>query len=223
MSTAAGDVEEEIDPSDEGPKRRGHIRDLRVIGEYAYVSGMSRQVYRREGPGVWSRQDSGTVLPRGAIELAGFNAIDGLSEDDIYAVGFGGEIWRRYQGNWRRLESPTDVVLHRIRVIAPDLVYISGQGGVLLRGFGDSWEVIPHEATEADLWGMEWYRERLYVACDDGMFVLSPDDDLQQIDLGLGEPWTCRHLHANDGVMWSFGPKHLAWTEDAVTWHDVTP
>lgn len=219
---AQGTFEEEIDASDEGPGRRGDIRDLRFIGDHAYVAGMSRQVYRREGPGRWVRQDSGTVQPLGALELAGFNAIDGLSESDVFAVGFGGEIWRRHEQVWRQLDSPTNLVLHRVRVISSNLAYACGQEGVLLRGNGDQWEAIPQDTVIDDLWGMEWYREQLYVACDSGLFVLTDEDDLSRVDMGLGDVST-RHLHQNDGVLWSFGPKHVIWTEDGINWEDVTP
>ena len=225
VGSTAGVTEEEIDNSDDGPKRRGDIRDLRIIGKHAYVAGMSRQVYRREGPNIWTRQDAGVVQPLGTFEVAGINSIDGLSEMDIYAVGFGGEIWRFVRNKWRQIDSPTNLVLHRVRVIANtnNLVFACGQEGTLLRGHGDTWEHVEHDTTSEDLWGMEWFNDELYVACDEGLFVLSDTDTLEKIDMSLGAEWTCRHLHANDGVMWSFGPKHICWTEDAKKWNDVTP
>jgi hypothetical protein len=223
VGTAAGNAEEEIDPTDDGPRRRGDIRDLRIIGAHVYAAGMSRQVYRREGKGNWTRQDAGTVQPRGSLEVAGFNSIDGVSEADIYAVGFGGEIWRRVAGAWHQVESPTNVVLHRVRAVSDDLVFAAGQGGVLLRGSADRWDVVPQYSTDADFWGMEWFRDTLFVASDTGVYALTADDTLERVEMGLGDGWTTRHLHANDGVMWSFGPKHVAWTEDVTTWTDVTP
>ncbi len=70
---------------------------------------------------------------------------------------------------------------------------------------------------------MEWFKGKLYLACDDGLFALSDGTSLEKVNMGLGEEWTCRHLNANDGVMWSFGPKHIAWAENAKEWNDVTP
>jgi len=221
--TAQDDNEEMIDDSPEGPCGHGDIRDLRLIGEHLYVTGMGRQVYRRDGLNKWSRQDMGLVQPLGTLEVSGLNAIDGLNESDIYAVGFGGEIWRYKENKWCQNDSPTNLVLHCVRVIRSDLVYASGQAGILLRGYGNIWESIEHDATDEDLWGMEWFNGKLYVTCDDGLFVLTDSDKLKKADMGLGDSWTCRHLHANDGVMWSFGPKHLAWTEDGKKWIDVTP
>lgn len=223
VGTAGGNDEEEIDASGEGYRRSGPFRDLRWIGAHLYAAGMSRQVYRREDAGRWSRADDGVLQAKGDKTVAGFESIDGVDEDDIYGVGFGGEIWRRQGGTWHQVDSPTNVVLHRVRAVSPRQVFACGQEGVLLSGNGNRWAQVDHEATDTELWGMEWFRNELYLAGDDGLFRLDQDGKLQQIDPGLGKGWTCRHLHACEGALWSFGPKHIAWTADAVTWNDVTP
>ncbi|WP_369940122.1 WD40/YVTN/BNR-like repeat-containing protein [Xanthomonas medicagonis] len=222
VSTADGASEEVIDASADGPSRRGPIRDLRVIAGVAYVVGMGRQVYRREADGQWTRQDHGTVLPRGEPALCGFNAIDGLSEERLYAVGFNGEIWLRHRGQWQQQDSPTPLVLHRVRVIRDDLVYACGQMGTLLRSDGMRWQRIEHDATRDDFWGMEWFNGELYLACDSGLFKLDSQDHLVAVDMQLSPTPSCRHLHASDGVLWSCGPKHVVWTEDGQRWIDVT-
>jgi hypothetical protein len=182
---------------------------------------MSRQVYRREGPEHWCRWDEGAVLPIGVIEVAGLNSIDGVCEDDIYAVGFGGEIWRCVDGRWHQVKSPTRVILYCLRVVRKDLIYAVGQKGVLLRGNGDSWEQIAQKETTDDLWGMEWFNETLYVCSNEAIYRVNEDGKFEAIDMGHIK--TCGHLHANDGVMWSFGRKHVAWTENGLDWNDVTP
>ena len=152
--TPEGSTEEIIDSSDEGPTGRGPIRDLRGIGKSLFACGMGRQVYRRAGKDRWVRADNGTLVAPGKIVLAGFNSMDGLDESDFYAVGFEGEIWRRVNEKWRQLESPTNVILHQVRVVKKNLVYACGQKGVLLVGKGDEWTEIKHTATEDDLWGI---------------------------------------------------------------------
>ncbi len=222
-STLAGPTEEEIDASLDGPARRGPIRDLQLIAGVPYAAGMGRQVYRREGVDNWTRQDQGVVLPRGEIQLCGFNSIDGLSEDAIYAVGFNGEIWFRNHNKWQQQDSPTNLVLHKVKVAREDLIFASGQMGALLRSDGNHWETIEHDAVTDDLWGMEWFQGELYLACDSGLFKLDSEDQLVEVDMQLSPKPTFRHLHANDGVLWSCGPKHVTWTEDGQTWNDVTP
>jgi hypothetical protein len=219
--TPSGSNEEVIESGAKGPQGRGPIRDLRGIGSHLYACGMARQVYRRDGSARWSRFDDGIVLPGKGTTVAGLNSIDGLSEEDIYAVGFGGEIWRHFKRRWRQIESPTNVTLHRVRVIKKDLAYAGGQKGVLLRGSGDQWEQIPQTTTKKDLWGMEWFNGTLYVSSDSAVYSLSDSGELSEVD--MGEITTCGHLHANDGVMWSFGAKHVAWTENGLDWNDQTP
>lgn len=223
VSTMSGSTEEEIDDSLDGPARRGPIRDLQLIDGVPYATGMGRQVYRREGPVKWTRQDQGVVLPRGEIELCGFNSIDGLREENLYAVGFNGEIWQRLEGKWFKRESPTNLVLHRVKVVREDLVFICGQMGTLLRGNGSQWEAIEQDATSDDLWGMEWFNGELYLTRDSGLFRLDGNDNLVAVDMKLPGKPSCRHLHANDGVLWSCGPKNVVWTEDGQSWTEVTP
>lgn len=219
--TPSGNSEEEIDNSPDGPPTAGEIRDLRGIGKGLYACGMWRQVYRRDKPGSWSRQDQGVLKKPSVKGIVGFNSIDGMDEDDVFAVGFGGEIWRRVKRKWRQLESPTNAILYRVRAIKKNLIYAAGQKGVLLRGNGDNWEQIDHTATKDDLWGMEWFGNTLYVSSDNAIYRLTAGDDLEKLNLGKID--TCGHLHANDGVMWSFGTKNVAYTRDAVKWTDVTP
>lgn len=219
--TPTGSGEEVIDASADGPLSRGPVHELRVIEGHLYACGMARQVYRREGPNRWVRRDEGVVLPKGTIKVAGFNAIDGISEEDIYAVGFGGEIWRSVASHWHQINGPTNVILYCVRTVRSDLVYAAGQKGVLLRGNGDVWEQVEQKTTIKDFWGMEWFRDRLFVCSDDAVYVLRDDGLLENVS--QGKLTTCRHLHANDGVMWSFGRKQVAWTENGVDWIDATP
>jgi len=222
FTSGGQNLQEQVDESDEGPANRGPLRDLRWIGSHFYAVGMSRQVYRREKPGRWVHRDAGTVLKLGDKTIAGFNSIDGLSESEMTAVGFEGEIWKCTNGKWKQLSSPTNVVLNRHIVVKEGLSFAVGQNGVLLRGDGDKWSQIDHGVTDDDLWGLTWFKGALYVASEDRVYKLS-GDSLDPIDMKLGRNRTCSDLHSNDGVMWSFGPKHLAWTTDAKTWHDATP
>jgi hypothetical protein len=221
--TTAGHTEETLDESMRGPSGRGPLRDLRWIGNHLYAVGMSRQVYNRQGSGLWRHRDDGTVLPLGSKTVAGFNSIDGISEDDFYAVVFGGEIWRCLKGRWHQIESPTNVVLHRVKVVRNDLAYACGQQGVILRGTGDNWEQISHDVTKGDLWDAEWYGDRLYLAKDDGLFTLTESADTAIIKLGSRSAITCRHLHANDGILLSSGPKNILLTSDGKKWQEITP
>ena len=150
VAKADGFSEEYVDNSVEGPPDRGVLRDIRLIGDHVYVTGMKRQVYRRESPSIWSRQDRGVVIPTVDNIVAGFNSIDGFSENNIYAVGWSGEIWH-YDGKiWQDVASPTNIKLERIICVDPDKVYICGQAGILIKGNHNRFKVIDHNSTRDD-------------------------------------------------------------------------
>jgi hypothetical protein len=214
---------ETIDPTGQGAERSGDFLDLRQIGERMYACGMSRQVYRREGDNRWARADQGTVQPAGTLDIAGFTSMDGAEESDFYAVGFGGEIWRCHNGAWAQMDSPTNVVLQCVRMIAPDRLYACGQSGVILRGSGNRWKAVDAGKIEEDLWGIQLFKDSVYIASERAIYQLDKNDVPRPIKTGLAKGCTYRHLHANDGVMWSFGSKNVAWTDDGKKWSDVTP
>lgn len=218
IGTLQGDYQEEIDPSENGPRLHGDIRDLRFIGDHIYAAGMGRQIYRRESRNQWIHKDIGILQPISTTDVKGFNSIDGLNEDDILAVGFGGEIWHLLKGKWHKIESPTNVILNKVRVIRKDTAFACGQKGTLLRGIGGKWGVLDHRSTEDQIWDMEWFDNTLFLATDESLFRLMPDDTLDQVDMKLGEEVTCGFLHANDGVLLSVGRKHICWTKDGIKW-----
>jgi hypothetical protein len=223
-ATGGGMSTETIDPTGQGAERSGDFLDLRWIGEHLYACGMSRQVYRRDGEDRWTRVDQGTVQPSGSLEIAGFAGIDGADESDLFAVGFGGEIWRCTRGAWTQLESPTNVVLQCVRVIAPDRVYACGQNGVILRGNGNSWKALDTDAVEKEeLWSIQLFNGEVYFASGSTLYKLDKNDVPQRLATKLAKDCTYRYLHANDGVMASFGSKSIAWTGDGRTWEDITP
>jgi hypothetical protein len=213
--------EESIDNSLEGPKGRGPLRDLQVIGSTLFAAGMSRQVYRREGPGNWQRVDGGVVAPLGELRPSGFTSIAGLAESDFLAVGYLGEIWSCRNGIWTKHESPTNLLLHRVVVVEPTLAYATGQKGLLLRYDGAAWTEVSRDVDMGDLWGAAWFGGALYVASESNVYRLEKDGSLKPVKVEGAS--SCGHLHANDGVLWSFGSKDLASTSDGRIWRRVDP
>jgi hypothetical protein len=222
VATAKSEDIEEIDSSNNGPSQHGEIRDLRLIDNKIYVTGMGRQVYRREGKNKWTRRDSGILQAIDTEEVTGLNSIDGLNEDDIYAVGYKGEICHFRKRKWQLIESPTNVILNYVCVVNKELVFVCGQLGTLLRGYYDSWESIEHECTDEQFWAMAWFNDELFVTTDNKIYKLLPDDTLEAVDMNLGYEATCGYLHASSGILLSVGIKHICWTADGVKWHDQT-
>jgi hypothetical protein len=214
--------EEEVDPGPEGPTGRGDIVDLRVIEGKVYCAGMSRQVYQRVGKNDWKHIDAGVVLPLGDISVAGFNSIDGAGKL-LIAVGYNGEIWCRKGTRWTQMSSPTNAILHWIRVLEPDHAFCSGQKGVLLEWDGNLWKAIDLGDMEEDIWSIEWFKGHLYMAADERLLRLSSSYKLEEVKGVPDKNSETLELHANDGVLLATGSKHVWITEDGKKWHDITP
>ncbi|HZX47839.1 MAG TPA: hypothetical protein VFF47_01320 [Nitrospirota bacterium] len=215
-----GESVEVVDTTGDSPNYSETLRCVRVIDNYIYVAGMARQVYRRETSNRWIRMDQGVYVPRGQrTKAVGFLDIDGTPED-LYAVGYKGEIWYYNGKGWDQEDSPTNVALTKIFYVQPSVVYIAGLAGTLLCGCHGSWRAIRQETTNEDFWGITEFRGRIYLANYDGVYVLD-GNSLHLIDFGLGRKFTTAYLHAADGVMWSAGSKDLAYTEDGVIWIEV--
>jgi hypothetical protein len=196
-----------IDESKEGPTRRGGLRNIKIIGQHVYVAGMGRQVYCRMSE-TWHRCDSGVVESLGCNEVSGFQSIDGFSEKEIYAVGYGGEIWLFDGSKWQLLASPTNLILENV-LCAPDgVVYVSGQLGSLIRGRQYSWEVVEHDITEDNFWDMVWFNGCLWLSTIYSIFTFK-DNIIKEEDMGFGHKVSCRYLNADNEVLWSFGSQDL--------------
>ncbi|MFY2561267.1 hypothetical protein ACN469_26945 [Corallococcus terminator] len=190
------------------------IRNAREIAGWVYACGMKRQVYKRIGDAKWVAMNA---PPAAAAEKAGFEAIDGTSETDLYAAGWGGEVWRYDGKSWSPCESPTRVILSAVCCAPDGTVYVAGQQGVLLRGRGSSFAVVPWaEAVTSDLWDLCWFRGKLYVATLSALYTLE-GNRLVEVDFGEAGTPTCYGLATAEEVLWSIGRDDVA-SFDGTTW-----
>ena len=211
--------DEEMATGPESPKKLGYMRSVRAIEGVAYAAGMMRQVYRRDAANSWSPIDKGMRASRDA-KVCGFEAIDGFTQKEIYAAGYKGEIWRYDGKKWKQIDSPTNLVLTNAICAGDDKVYACGQRGLLLRGRKDSWEIIDHDSTKQDLWGLAWYKDRLYLSSTKQVFTLEKGDVLERVRFGEDTPLTAYHLSAADGVLWSIGAKDVM-AYDGKSWSRI--
>ncbi len=204
----------------DGPVDRGPLRELRTIDGKVYAVGPARQAYRRDAKDTWVRIDQGAQDPNVQIWEKSFHSIDGFSERDIYTVGWEGEIFRYDSETWKQQTSPTTLALYRVCCAGDGVVYACGQNGVLLRGKGNDWEMVSQTATKDDLWGLEFYKGKLYVASMHALYKLV-GDDLVLVDFGgCPRPSSFYGLAAGDGLLWSVGAKDIV-EFDGDTWSVV--
>ncbi len=217
---ATGFTSEDIDASQDGPIYTGNLLQIRIIQNDPYVVGMGRQVYRRLAPNNWERMDQSVRQSIEEEEILGFTSIDGFNYNDLYAVGYGGEIWHFNGKVWRNIPSPTNLVLNEVRCMSPDVVYVVGQCGVILRGRNDVWDIICENQVTENFWGIESFNGNLYLSTSDSVYKLV-NEMLVKENIGLEGAGCASSLHANDGVLWSFGTKFLSYIEGD-DWNSVS-
>ncbi|WP_341325083.1 hypothetical protein [Methylotuvimicrobium sp. KM2] len=178
------------------------IRNAKTISGYVFACGMLRQVYHRTNEGIW--KNISATSPK-AEEKVGFEAIDGFSLNEIYAVGWSGEIWEYFDSKWIARSSPTNLILTSVCCAPDNSVYIGGQNGTLIKGRNDSWEIIQWEDDiDIDIWDLHWFQNKLYVATIRNLYTLE-GNTLVDVNFGETDITSCFNLTEAEGVMWSIG------------------
>jgi hypothetical protein len=210
--------EEAIGDEQTGPRARGSLRGGRVIGGLMHAVGMGRQIYRREARNEWRdlAPDLGATEEEGAV---GFEGVDGFGIDELYCVGWKGEIHSFDGREWHRAGSPTNLILTDVCCAGDGRVYACGQAGTLVRGRGEQWEQIDTGGLELDLWGVRWFDGALYFTSMSELFRLS-DGELERVETGDVAIGTCYGLSVTDEVLWSIGAKDLV-AFDGTVWSRI--
>ena len=193
----SGDIIEDSNPPSKQRRIRG-FRSVAEIANQAYAVGLMGMVYRLDELNLWQRIDDG--LPQ-SFDI---EAIHGFNDSEIYAVGGDGQLWS-YNGKiWKEIVLPTNADLNTIICVDNKEVYIAGMGGILIHGRQDIWEIIDQEDTGDDIWDLEWFNEKLYVATMNAVYYLKKDG-LQAVDFGDDSPRSCNQLSSAKDVLWSIG------------------
>jgi hypothetical protein len=209
-----------LDESSESPSRLRPLNDIRRIDNQIYVAGMRRQVFQRGlKDKTWQRCDAGVLLPKKSKEVAGFLSIDGFSSSEIYAVGYGGQIWRFDGAVWRQITSPTNVRLESIRCVNDEIAIVVGLDGLILRGRDDRWDVVEQDLADETLTDVEEARGSVYISTEAGALYELDGTNLTKIDTGLEGEITTGNLHSDGETLLSVGSRNLIlfdgsdWTE----------
>lgn len=178
--------------------RLGELLCIREIDDALYVCGQSSQVYLNSD-GAWVE-----ISPPGAeIASPTIESLDGLTREDIYAVGEKGLIMHFNGSQWRQLDSPTNRPLSCVRCKSGDEVYVCGNDGLLLVGNHDQWQILDTNRS-VNFWDMALYNGQLYLSHAHGL-VRYDGMNFFDIDMGFVPSVGGHKLDARDGVLYSFG------------------
>lgn len=192
---------------------RGAVRSLAVVGDTVYGCGMARMVLMREGRGRWRElgpHDSA------ASAIVGFEDLDGFGDDELYTVGWNGEIWRFSDRRWHQIDSPVSSLLSAVCCGDDGQVRAVGHDGAMVQGRGDVWKAVETGRRE-QLLDVTTYKGEVYVVSNDAIFKLTSDGLVPDPDFADGErPSTCLHLLRAPDALVSMGTKDLWRKKDGV-------
>jgi hypothetical protein len=195
-------------------KFTGNLRRLASIDGTFYACGMDRVALRRTSAGRWAAFGPGPL--KDDPKVVGFEDIAGYSPTELYAVGWGGEIWWYDGKKWRRADSPTSAILSSMTCSPDGKVYVVGHDGVMLKGRRDQWELVETERTD-HLKDVAQLGGQIYVCTDFGLFKLEESGLVEETDFAAEEdrPATCLHLLETPGELVSLGTKDVFVKRDA--------
>ncbi|WP_181423458.1 WD40/YVTN/BNR-like repeat-containing protein [Halomonas heilongjiangensis] len=202
------------------PTSNGPLTAVRSFADgQVFCVGTARQVYRKTGSSSWVRLDQ-TCKPNDpeARSTTAFLAVDGFSAEEVYAVGWDGEIWRFDGSIWHQIDSPTNVALHGVHCASNGMVYICGKCGTLLKGRGSTWDVLEQSDTEEDLRSIRMFDGILYV-CSTNLVYRWYDEKLEVAKMASPVSSAGR-LTASGQRMLSVGLKDVA-IFDGQDWHQI--
>jgi len=184
------------------------IRGVRAIDDSLYLVGMGRLVMERVNVGQWRDMSPKGDQVKG--QVVGFEDIGGFSSEEVYAVGWQGEIWWRDKMKWRQVDSPVSANLNSIACGAEGVVYIVGDDGVMLEGRRETWKVIDTGKSE-NLLDVAVFKQQIFAVTDFSILRLSPDGRLVPADNFIDDdrPSTCLHLLDCPDAVFSMGPSDL--------------
>jgi hypothetical protein len=218
-ATPGGFEWESIGKGPEMPSTLRRITNLNSVGDYIYVTGMARQVFRRQKSksGIWERYDQGALIPKSQFEVNGFLAIDGFRSELLYAVGFHGHIWHCPNGLWKQLDSPTNLKLTCLKC-SDERVVVGGNNGILLEGEENRWKIIEQNLTTNCFRFMASFNNQLYLTTEDGGLYTYKDGTLIEIKELFEGKDKCYTLSASHDALVVAGSRAIkcydgnAWT-----------
>ena len=188
----------------DGVLDRGVMSRVRSIGGEFFACGWGSQIYKFQN-GSW-------------IDLLGdshnfgriaFLDINGVSSDDMYAIGMDGVILHFNGKIWSRLDSPTNINLFAIDVMSDGSVFICGAEGVLLYGDWRGLRFIG-DGLGGNLWDVAIFENKAYVVSPKSPTgLLEYDGVWSPVDFAIVDRPTTHRLCKNSDVFWSVGEYDL--------------
>lgn len=197
-------IEKKVGISFDGPTR-GPVNRLKQIGGELYAVSARRGVCKRVAKNQWESLCPPVDFPSKdkdaeIIETWGFEDLDGFNENDIYACGGRGDVWRALNGEWSQIDFPSNMILESI-LCAPDgKVYVGAQSGTVFGGAGNEWKMLWKGDLSLPFKHLAWFNDTLWGCNSYGLWRLE-NNEMAEVKLPDEIKVCATSLRVNDGVM----------------------
>jgi hypothetical protein len=192
-----------------------------ISGGYAYAVGGGRKVYKRIKQNTWKQLNTKSMASPKAksFDEIGFSDIDGFSDNEIYACGGIGDLWKYNGKTWKSVDVPTNVNLEKICCASNGTVYITTNANLLLIGRGSEWKVKEQNVSDYILEEIVCYKNKILVSSHEKIFELKKDK-LVEADLSLPVMDSYAHMATGDEILVVAGI-HSAYLYDGKDWNKI--
>jgi len=189
-----------------GPGDRVAIKRLVCIDGWAYALSLFRKVFKRTAVGEWTQLKEGMAFDiKGDSLHAGFADMDGTDDNNLYAVGGRGDVWRYDGKRWHQCDFPANHELSTVTVAPDGQVYISGISGLWV-GKEDTWQLVCKGSLMVSYNDSVWFNGQLWL-CSDYHLHIWDGEKLQRPLAKDGSPILhSGHMDAHEGILAVAGP-----------------
>lgn len=177
----------------------------KCISDKIYVAQNKRAVRYRSSEGIWHKIGKNDIsfeydLSDFSQFEKGFYDVDGFDENNIYAVGGDGDVWRCIDNEWIQCGFPTNLSLDVVCCAGDGKVYISGTEGITYVGIEDSWDRVKGDTVSLPFKDIVWHEDRVWCSNDYGLWWIK-DGLLEAADVPLEVIGCSRSLSARFGKL----------------------
>lgn len=223
-------AEERVDAK----KTIGPLRGIDAFDSSVFAYGMKREIFRRSAAGKWSPFDTGMRTPiptngkvdvsalikQGIKDMGGIDALVAPADAPMHAFGMRGEIWLLEADKWKKVDSPTNLMLADATTVNDD-IYVCGQAGTLLKGKGHRWDVVVYTPAENhDFSDIEHFDGGIYLADGHSLRVLKKGT-LELVNLDPKHVVPSSTLEQAAGRLLSVAGQEIFVTADGTQWTDL--
>lgn len=148
-----------------------------------------------------------------------YNAIDGLSPDNLWVCGWNGKLLNLKDGSWKLIQTPSKYALYD-GVAAEGQFYACGQVGLVTKG-NEEFDLLTPPQEIGDLWGIEHFNGKIYCSHMRTLFEVTEGNSWEPVVAAREVVSDFYSLSSSQNTLWSFGQHETARLKNG-TWEKIS-